>query len=59
MRYAPCNGCAHRPRCKYEQLACPAFESFVEEFETPRWIHKTRIPSRLIFERVFAEELAA
>lgn len=49
---APCDGCGHATQCKAEQLACKAFEHYVETGEipeNPRWYE----PQRAQYDAVF------
>ncbi len=51
---APCADCPHAPHCATRLWACEQFERFVDY--GPRrsvWVLFARIPSRVIYERIF------
>jgi hypothetical protein len=53
---APCEECARQALCKKNELACEAFEKFVDgEYENHTQDANGRFPSRLIFLRVFSD----
>jgi probable HAF family extracellular repeat protein len=51
----PCENCRHAARCKASLEACPAFSLYVAHAGELRWGAAPRMPTRALFETIFAE----
>jgi hypothetical protein len=51
----PCQNCRHAARCKASLEACPAFSLYVAHAGELRWRAAPRMPTRAVFETIFAE----
>jgi hypothetical protein len=51
----PCQECRHAARCKASLEACAAFSLYVAPAGEPRWRAAPRVPTRALFETIFAE----
>ena len=54
----PCETCALAAHCRVQLVACAAFESFCN-YGGRRWRSEAREPSRRIYDKLFAESVAA
>ena len=51
----PCQECRHAARCKTSLEACAAFSLYVAHAGELRWRAAPRMPTRALFETIFAE----